>query len=126
MEEGSEVPGRKDLAICPYTITHNNIAELIPKEFRFGNSSTKITDHFFTKRFGKVGPGIPQSTTNKYYQDDSNPETILFGNQRTGATKTYSKIVKFGSVIMLCAMVLLILKRRRRDFGVYSKVPYKW
>ena len=27
------------------TIAHKRITELIPKQFRFGNSSTKITEH---------------------------------------------------------------------------------
>ena len=27
-----------------YTIAHKKITELIPKQFRFGNSSTKITE----------------------------------------------------------------------------------
>ena len=35
--------GRED--VCVYTITHKKITELIPKQFRFGNSSTQMTEH---------------------------------------------------------------------------------
>ena len=35
----------KSTSLVFYTITHKKITELIPKQFRFGNSSIKITEY---------------------------------------------------------------------------------
>ena len=37
-------PVQSILWLPGFTITHKTITELIPKEFQFGNSSTKITE----------------------------------------------------------------------------------
>ena len=40
------------------TITHKMIPELIPEHFRFGKSSSEITEHNSQTYFGKVDPRI--------------------------------------------------------------------
>ena len=42
---GRESDGLVQVARQQNTITHKNVTELIPKQFRFGNSSTKITEY---------------------------------------------------------------------------------
>ena len=44
--------------ISETTITHKKITKLIPKQFRFGNSSTEITGNNSQKHFGQVDRGI--------------------------------------------------------------------
>ena len=40
------------------------------------------TQNMIPKYFGKLDPGIRQSTAHSYYRDDLNPETTLLGNHR--------------------------------------------
>ena len=83
------------------TITHKKITELIPKQFRFGNSSTQITK--YNSQNNSVRDSVilcshflprPCNSRNK----------IRFGNHRAGIAENNSKIIKSGSVIVLCVM----------------------
>ena len=84
-------------------ITHKKITELIPKQFRFGTSSTQITEYNSHSNSVK-GFGNPVLTL--LTETQVIPETNRFGNHRAGITENNSKIIKFGSVIFLCVVVL--------------------
>ena len=62
------------------TFTHKNITKLLPKQFRFGNSSTEITEH------------NSQNISVRWTQGFSNPQLTMI-------TETYSFQKQFGSVI---------------------------
>ena len=81
------------------TIAHKKITELIPKQFRFGNSSTKITE------YNSHSNSVKDSGAHTTYRNPLIPETNRFGNHRAGITENNSKRIKFGSVIFLCVMV---------------------
>ena len=84
------------------TITHKKITKLIPKQFRFGNSSTQITEYNSNNNSVRdsvilCSHCLPRSSNSR--------NKIRFGNHRAGITEKNSKIIKFGSVIVLCVMV---------------------
>ena len=72
---------------------------MIPKQFRFGNSSTQITEHNSPKQFGK-GFGNPLLTLLTETKQFLKHAGLVITEQ--GLPKTISKIAKFGSVIILC------------------------
>ena len=99
------------------------ITKLIPKQFRFGNSSTEITEYNSHNFSVKYTP----STARNDYRDSILPETIWFGNHRTGITENNSKIIKFGSVILLCVMVSRDMGHRSDSIAVSRDMgPLIW
>ena len=83
------------------TITHKNITELIQKQLWFGNSSTKIT------KSNSQNNSVRDSVflCSHYLPRPRNSRNKSVGNHRARITKNNSKIMKFGSVILLCVMV---------------------
>ena len=108
LRELSKTP-KSSLSMYIYisTITHKKITELIPKQFRFGNSSTQITE--YNSKNNSVRDLV--ILCSHFLPRPSNSRNNRFGNLRAGITEINSKIIKFGSVIVLCAMVNLYLYR---------------
>ena len=74
-----------------------------PKDYQINNSPPKLPN-----RVPKaIRERIRQSCAHTTYRDQLIPVTNRFGNHRAGITENSSKIVKFGSVIIFCVMVIL-------------------
>ena len=74
------------------------ITELIPNNFGSVIPPPKLPN-IIPKTVRQV---IRCSSAHTSYQDQLIPETHRFGNHRAEITKSNSKMIKFGSVIILC------------------------
>ena len=69
--------------MIPNTITHKQITELNPKRFRFGNSSTQITEH--SSQNNSVRSRWSSAHTS--YRDQIIPETVRVGKYSARITE---------------------------------------
>ena len=121
---------------CPRYITekyHNtqNITELIPKHFRFGNVFTEIKDRI-PKSIRKGRPRDSVILCIYVLPKPKNSRNNRFGNHKSGITENNSKMIKFGSVIIVCNVIIHIKGRPKHDhdpgtpfFGGYLRLPHQ-
>ena len=103
MHCGGKIHGPWSSITPSSTITHRNVSESIPKQFRFGNSSTQITKYNSQNNSARDSVILYSHLLPR----PSNSETVRFGNHRAGITENNSRIIKFSLVIILCVMVMV-------------------
>ena len=96
---GSVCPGHQQRHTCTYHCT-KKMSEFTPKQFRFGNSSAQIAE--YNSNNNSVRDSVILCS---HCRDQVVLKIIRFGNHRARITENCSKIIKFGSVIILCVMV---------------------
>ena len=91
------------MASSEVTIAHKNITELIPKQFRFGNSSAKITE--YDSMYYSVRDSVILCA--HYLPRPIIPKTIRFGNHRPGITENHS-IIGIANLFTKCLFTILV------------------